>query len=103
VHIPADRGHVVGHFSDVTIEESQIRNVMRKVKGNRSVAVGQCRCLLKRLLEQQHNQDPGMIIHQLQDDEDRLKGVLWVSGEQRGAWIECGSDILIHDNTYNMD
>jgi hypothetical protein len=55
------------------------------------------------MLEQQHNQDPGMVMHQLLDDEERLKGVLRVTGEQRGAWIECGSDILIHDNTYNMD
>eukprot|EP00873_Tetraselmis_striata_P001195 jgi/Tetstr1/421459/TSEL_012408.t1 len=39
----------------------------------------------------------------LLDDQDRLKGVLWVSGEQRRDWIECGADVLIHDNTYNMD
>jgi hypothetical protein len=63
-------------FPNVNIEESQIRNVLRDVKGNRSAAVGQCCCLLERLLEQQHNQDPGMVIHRLLDDEDRLKGVL---------------------------
>eukprot|EP00873_Tetraselmis_striata_P003278 jgi/Tetstr1/423542/TSEL_014215.t1 len=28
---------------------------------------------------------------------------MWVTGEQRRAWIACGSDILIHDNTYNLD
>jgi hypothetical protein len=60
----------------VTIEESRIRNVMRDVKGKRSAAVGQCRGLLERLLEQQHNRHPGMVIHQLLYDEERRKGVL---------------------------
>jgi hypothetical protein len=82
-------------FPDVTIEESQIRNVMRDVKDNRNVAVGQCRCLLERLLEQQHNQDSGMVIHnKLLDDEDRLKGVLWVTGEQRGHGSSAGPTSL---------
>eukprot|EP00873_Tetraselmis_striata_P014262 jgi/Tetstr1/434526/TSEL_023618.t1 len=94
---------LVADFPGETIEETQVRNVMRNVKGSGAPTTGQCRRLLERLLEEQHLKDPDLVVIQLLDDEDRLKGVLWVTGEQRRAWIACGSDILIHDNTYNLD
>jgi len=90
-------------FPELVIEERQVRNAMAILKPCRSASTGQCKRLLEKLLRKQYQDDPNMSISQLLDDEDRLKGVLWVTGEQRMAWVECGSDILIHDNTYNLD
>eukprot|EP00873_Tetraselmis_striata_P046030 jgi/Tetstr1/466294/TSEL_010827.t1 len=71
-------GMLTADFPDVTIEERQVRNTMQSLKGNSNTnATRQCRRLLERLLEVQHNEDPDMIIVQLLDEEDRLKGVFW--------------------------
>jgi len=65
---------------------------------------GQCRGLLEELLFVKFSKYPDMQIQQLLGDEDCLKGVLWVMGEQRRAWMElCGNGFVIHDNTYNVD
>jgi len=89
-------------FPAVTLEERQIRNFMQSIRVLTATG-GQCRQVLEALLERQHKEDPDLAMQYLLDDQDRLKGVLWVSGEQRRDWIECGADVLIHDNTYNMD
>eukprot|EP00873_Tetraselmis_striata_P046031 jgi/Tetstr1/466295/TSEL_010828.t1 len=71
-------GMLTADFPDVTIEERQVRNTMQSLKGNSNTnATRQCRRLLERLLEVQHNEDPDMIIVQLLDEEDRLKGVFF--------------------------
>ena len=89
-------------FPELLIEDKQLYNEVGAVRP-KADRQGQCRRLLEILLRKQHNEDPGLKIHQLLDSEDRMKGVLWVTGEQRRAWLECGSDVLIHDNTYNVD
>ena len=96
---------LAGDFPDLIIDERQVRNFMSELRVARSAdgGPGQCRRLLERLLEKQHTEDPDLSITQLLDDDDRLKGVLWVTGEQKEVWAGSGADILIHDNTYNLD
>ena len=93
---------LVNEFPHVLIEERQLRNAIAAVRV-KADGQGQCRRLLEKLLTTQHTQDPDMSISQMLDDDDHLLGVLWVTGEEKRAWLECGSDILIHDNTYNLD
>lgn len=93
---------LLADFPGVLVDERQVRNFMASLKVNR-VETAQCRQLLERLFERQHHEDPGVVITQCLDDEDRMKGVIWVTNEQKQAWLDSGAGIIIHDNTYNLD
>ena len=93
---------LVNDFPDVLIEDRQLRNAIASVRVQAD-SQGQCRRLLEKLLTTKHTKDPDLTICQRLDDDDHLLGVLWVTGEEKRAWLECGSDVLIHDNTYNLD
>ena len=89
-------------FPGVVLEEQQVRNAISASRPT-DVHNGQGRRLLQALFTDQHTSDPDLMIKTLLDNDDRLKGVLWVTGEQRQAWLHNGADIMIHDNTYNLD
>lgn len=97
-------GMLLDDLPDITIEERRVRNFIQFVKRNgRDIGQGKCRRLQERLLELKHTTGPDLIVVQLLDDDGRLKGVLWVTSEQQRAFVDCGADIQIHDNTYNLD
>ena len=89
-------------FPGMVLEEQQVRNAVTASRPT-DLRNGQCRRLLEALLTDQHTSDPDLMIKTLLDNDDRLKGVLWVTGEQRQAWLQSGADVVIHDNTYNLD
>ena len=76
-------------FPSIVVDDQQVRNCIAGLK-TKAESGGHCRRLLERLLKRRHSEDPELSIEQLLDDQDRLRGVLWVTGHQRHAWVSVG-------------
>ncbi len=46
--------------------------------------------------------DPDLYVDYKLNDDNQLVGLMWITSEQRRAWLSH-PDILIHDNTYDLD
>lgn len=86
-------------IKNISVESLQVRNHMGTL--NVKEGEGQCRRLLQKLIARQQ-EDNQMFVRAAINDDDKMDGVLWVTGQQRQAWMEV-ADVLIHDNTYNLD
>lgn len=92
-------GMLANDFPSLVTSERQVRNAMLKHKqGVHSLC---CRALLEVLLTESAK-DPDFFVAYKLDDDNVLTGVLWITPDQRKAWLET-PDILIHDNTYELD
>ena len=92
-------GMLASDFPSLVTSEKQVRNVMDKHK--KSTHSLCCRALLEVLLTESAK-DPDFFVAYKLDDDNVLTGVLWITPDQRKAWLET-PDILIHDNTYELD
>ena len=92
-------GLLTTEFPGLVTCERQVRNVMSKYQ--RGPTGSSCRELLQRLMLQQRA-DPDFFVDYKLNEDNELVGVLWITAEQRRAWL-AAPDILIHDNTYNLD
>ena len=60
-----------------------------------------CRSLLERLILEQRA-DPEMYVDYKINEDNELVALLWITADQRRSWLSH-PDILIHDNTYDLD
>ncbi len=90
---------LASEFPDLITSERQVRNVMQKFQ--RKTNEFSCRSLLERLILEQRA-DPDLYLDYKINDDNELVGVIWITAEQRRAWL-THPDILIHDNTYDLD
>ena len=92
-------GLLASNFPDVVTSEKQVRNVMSKFQ--RKKTEGTCRSLLERFIHEQRA-DLDMYVEYKLNDDNELVELLWITTEQRRSWLSY-PDILIHDNTYDLD
>lgn len=92
-------GLLTKEFPDLISSERQIRNCMNQYKT--SVGDFCCRALLEVLLTEQAA-DPDFSVAYKLDEDNVLTGVLWVTPQQKREWLST-PDIMMHDNTYNLD
>ena len=92
-------GLLQSDFPDLVTSERQVRNVMNKFQ--RGSTEHNCRSLLQKLILQQRN-DPDFYVDYKLNEDNEMVGLLWITAEQRRAWL-AHPDIMIHDNTYDLD
>jgi hypothetical protein len=92
-------GLLASDFPDVVTSEKQVRNVMGKFQRKKTELT--CRSLLERLILEQRA-DLEMYVDYKINEDNELVALLWITADQRRSWLSH-PDILIHDNTYDLD
>jgi hypothetical protein len=92
-------GLLQSDFPDLVTSERQVRNVMNKFQ--RGSTEHNCRSLLQQHILQQRS-DPNFYVECKLNEDNEMVGLLWITAKHRRAWL-AHPDIMIQDNTYDLD